>query len=102
MCDVMAAVPGVEGEGLLERHFSVVLGVKIFALPIGGGERAQEDDPALVQCVEKIERRGDGRFRVGEFGPAGFEVGLDCWYVLGEREFESGEGVHVAVGDVVD
>ena len=43
-----------------------------------------------------------GRFRVGEFGPAGFEVRLDRGDILGEREFETGEGVHVAVGDVMD
>ena len=102
VCDVVAAVPGVERKILVERYFLVVFGVKEFALPVGGLERAQEDDPALVQGVEKIEGWGDGRFRVGEFGPAGFEVGLDGWYVLGEREFEASESVHVAVGNVMD
>ena len=43
-----------------------------------------------------------GASRVGEFGPLGFLVGLDRRLVFGEREPQADEGVHVAVGDVVD
>ena len=39
VCYVVAAVPGIKREGLVERHCLVMLGVEEFALPIRGGER---------------------------------------------------------------
>ena len=62
MGGVVAAVPGIEGDGLVERDFFIVLGVEIFAGPIGGGERVKEGEPALVESIEKRERWGDGGF----------------------------------------
>ena len=43
-----------------------------------------------------------GAVCVVELGPGGLVVGLDGGIVLGEREANADEGVHVAVGEVVD
>src|SRR5579864_5105674 len=95
-------MPGIKRECLVERHRFAVFGMHEFALPISGLERAEQGDPAFVQGVEKIERWADWGFSVGEFGPTRFEIRLDGGNVLGESELETHEGVHVAIGNVVD
>src|SRR5688572_12434530 len=50
---VVAPVPGVEREHLLERHPRGMLGMDEAAREVLGGHGAQEQDPPLVQRLEQ-------------------------------------------------
>ncbi len=72
------------------------------ALPLVVGEGLEEHDPAGVEGFDELERPLDGGGGVVQRGPGLLVVGLDGGPVLGEGEANADEGVHVAVGDVVD
>jgi hypothetical protein len=101
MRDVMLAVPGVLREQ--EIHgLRAPSGMAEFAGELLRCERAEKDYPARMEIVDQCERRFDRRgFSVRKLGPQIFVIGLDGGLVLGERELEAREGVHVAVADVV-
>src|ERR1700680_130219 len=95
--DVVAAVPGVEGERFVERHHATLRMAEL-ARPIGGGKRAEKRDPAAVERFEQGERSLDRRrFGIGKLGPTRFIIGLDGRLVFRQREFEADVGVQVAV-----
>ncbi len=62
----------------------------------------EEHDPAGVEGFDEFEGPLDGRGGVVQGGPGLLVVGLDGGPVLGEGEANADDGVHVAVGDVVD
>src|SRR5688572_4120879 len=100
--NVVATVPRIEREQLLERHARGMLGMDEAAGEVLGGHGAQQRNPALVQRLEQAERDVDRRrARVGEARPLGLVVGNDRRTVLGQGEAEPRGGVHVAVRDVV-
>src|SRR5580658_5868409 len=99
---VMPAVPGILRQQKIHRR-RAPLRMAEPARPIGGAERAQENHPALVEIVDQHKGRLDRRrLGISKFSPQGFFVGLDGGLVFRERELEARQGVHVAVGDVVD
>jgi hypothetical protein len=98
---VVAAVPAVGEGGQLDGR-GAAFGVAVAALPLVVGEGLEEHDPAGVEALEELEGPLDGGCCVAQRGPGGLVVGLDGRPVLGEGEAYSDEGVHVAVGDVVD
>ena len=56
-----------------------------------------------MQTFQQVERKVDGRrFRVGQIGPPGFIVRLDCRFRFGERQSEAHVAVQVAVRYMVD
>jgi hypothetical protein len=101
MCDVVAAVPTVDQGGVLDGH-GAVFGVAEAALPLLVGEGLEEHDPAGVEGLEEFEGPLDGGGCVVERGPGGLVVRLDGRPVLGEGEADADEGVHVAVGEMMD
>jgi hypothetical protein len=71
-------------------------------LPVGVGEFAEHEHPALVERIEQGERGFDGSaLRLGQFGPEILHVGLDGGLVFGERQLETDVRVHVAIGNVM-
>ena len=104
VCDVggvVFAVPFVHEEEPVDIFLAG------FRMDYGAGEvfffhTVPGEVPAFVEGVEERLRDGDGGFGVGEFGPLGFFVRLDRGIIFGEREAKADEGVHVAVGSVVD
>jgi hypothetical protein len=100
--DVVTAVPCVGKGGLLDG-LGTVLGMVEAALPLIGGEGLEEHDPAGVEGFDELERPLDGGAGgVVEGGPGLLVIGLDGGPVFGEGEANAGDGVHVAVGDVMD
>jgi hypothetical protein len=100
--DVVAAVPGVEGDGLGEG-LAAVFGMHVAALPLIFGEGAEEQDPAGVEAVEDVERKVDGGGAgVGEFSPAFLLVSADGGPVLGEGEAHADVRIHMAVSKMMD
>ncbi len=101
MRNVVAGVPGVEQCGTFDALRSV-FGMNEGALPLFGLERLQEHHPARMQRLDELERPLDGGDRVMEVSPGTLVVGRDGGIVFGECEAHANEGVHVAVGDVVN
>ena len=101
MRDMVAGVPGVEQRSNfygLASAFRVNEG----APPLLGLKRLQQYDPARMQRFDELERPLDGGDRVMQIGPGGFVVGHDGGIVFRQCEANADEGVHVAVGNVVD
>jgi len=101
VCGVVEAMPLVEQGCLLDGR-GAALGVEEAALPLGWVEGLQHGCPAAMNAGEDSQRESDGAVRVGERGPCLFVVAGDDGRVLGEGEADADEGVHMAVGDVVD
>jgi len=99
--DVMAAVPGVDEGGELNRH-RTVFRMNEAALPLLGRKGLKEHDPAGVESFKQFQRPLDGGGRVVQIGPGGFIVGLDGGIIFREGEADADEGVHVAIGEVMD
>src|SRR5436305_10296341 len=100
--DVVASVPGVKSEHLLEGQNATLLRMTQATLKISGFHRTKQRDPAKVQRIEQIERDFDrNSSAVSELRPCRFVVGLYRRLVFGERELESAVRIHVAVGDVM-
>ncbi len=98
---VVFAVPGVEGDDLLQR-LAAIFRMRVAAGKVGVGERRQERGPALVDAVNHGEGRGEGRGTgVVQLSPSGFVIGVDGGPLLDERMAKARVGIHVAVGDVV-
>ncbi len=101
MGGVVAGVPIVEGHGFGQRLASI-FGMDVAALPLLFCEGTQQDDPALVERVNEVQRQGDrSGTGVGEIRPERFVIGRDGGPVFGEGEAHADTGIHVAVGDVV-
>src|SRR5258706_935509 len=98
---MVAAMPGVEGQGAIQSLNAQYRVVKR-ARPICLLHRTQHRDPTLVDTVDNGQGNVRGQLLVGEIRPEVFQVGLDGWVVFGEAEFEANESVHVAIGDVVN
>lgn len=102
MGDVVAGVPGVEGDGFGEG-LAAVDGVNVAALPLVFAEGAEEGGPAGVEAVEDVEGGLDGGGAgVGEVGPEFLVVGDDGGPVLGDGEAHADVRVDVTVGEVMD
>ena len=103
MGEVVAAVPGVEEGDGFDGEAAAVIGMDEAALELVLGEGLEHHDPAGVEAFDELEGPLDwGGGGVMEGGPGFFVVRLDGGPVLGEGEADAGEGVHVAVGHVVD
>ena len=99
---VVAAVPCVEESGALDGQ-GTAFGVGKGAVPVGFGERLEEHDPAGVKSFDEFEGPLDGSGGgVVEVGPGVFIVRLDGGRIFCEREADSGDCIHVRIGDVVD
>ncbi len=101
MCDVVAGVPTIEEGGVFEGH-AAHDGMYEAALPLLLSEVLEEHDPAGVDAFEDFEGPLDGGGVVMEVGPCCLVVGLDGGPVFGEGQAQADDGVHVAVGEVVD
>ena len=99
---MMASMPGVQAQHLLQRQNPSVLRMPEAASEIGRIHRAQYSHPTKVKRVEQLQRYFDWNPpRICELGPRGFVVRLDRRLVFGERELEAGVGVEMAVGYVM-
>jgi hypothetical protein len=98
----MLAVPGIEGQVLLQPNCST------FWMTEGSpeirlGHGLQQANPTGVQSLQQGQRSFDGSHgRIRKIGPKRFVVWFDCGDILGERQLETDIGVHVAVWDMVD
>jgi hypothetical protein len=101
VCDVVAAVPSID-EGSEFNRLRAVFGVAEAALPLGVIEGLEEHDPAGVEGFDELERPLDRGGGVMKGSPGFFVVGFDGGPIFGEGETNADEGVHVAVGDMVD
>src|SRR5450755_4426577 len=67
------------------------------------GHGAQQHNPAAMEAFKQSQRILDGGGAgIEKLGPALLIVTFDGGSVLGEREAEAAETVHVTVGEVVD
>ncbi len=99
--DVVAGVPAVEEGGVFEVH-AAHDGMDEAALPLLFGKVLEEHNQAGMDAFEDLEGPLDGGGVVVEVGPGGLVVGLDGGPVFGEGEAQADDGVHVAVGEVVN
>src|SRR3990172_258227 len=100
--DVVASVPGVEGDVLLDAH-PAERGMMERAHTLLGAERAEEHHPPLVKRGQQSERRlYRSVLPVLELRPGRLIVALYLRLVLGHRELEANVAVEVAVGKMVD
>ena len=56
MRHVMPPMPGVEGECLLQLDWPAVLWVHEPPAKVGRSELTEQQDPAMVQALEQIQR----------------------------------------------
>src|SRR5215831_5189890 len=100
--NVMAPMPGILRKQEIDSG-EAPLWMTESARPVSRTESAQENHPAHVQIFKDGERRFDGRgFRVGEFSPKGLLISLDRRLILGERQLEAHERIHVTVSDMMN
>ena len=98
---VVAGVPCVEHGGEFDALGSV-FGVAEASLPLAFVEGLEEHDPSGVEAFDQFERPLHGGGGVVKGGPGILVVGLDGGPIFGERKADADEGVHVAVGEVMD
>src|SRR6266849_8925141 len=100
--DVVAAMPGVVVNHVVERHRSHCR----MPQPPGkilGPQRSQQYIPAMVERFEQCERNLERRVaRVLQVRPKSLVVRPYRWFILGEGKLESHVRVHVAVRNVMD
>jgi hypothetical protein len=53
---VMPPMPGVEGERLLQLERLAALRMHVLPVKVGRGELTEQQDPAMVQALEQIQR----------------------------------------------
>jgi hypothetical protein len=99
--DVVIAVPCIDQRRDSDGLWTVFRMAEA-AMPLRIVQRLEHHDPAGVKRFDQFEGpldRGDG---IVQRRPGLLVVGLDGWPILGEGQPGTDEGVHVAVGDVVD
>ena len=97
MRHMVAAMPGVKREQLRERH-QASFGMPEPALEVRSIQSSQQDHPAQVKRLEKIERHINRYpLRIRKLRPLRFVVCLDGRLILRQRQLESRIRIQVAV-----
>src|SRR5687768_5391948 len=102
MRDVMTRVPRVHLSVAIERLQLRILRMNERSRELLLAEDLVDGNPARVQCRQQVQRNPNRQAHVAKLGERLFVVRLDCGVLLGQRELDSGEAVHVAVGHVMD
>src|SRR5438477_12798980 len=102
MGDVMATVPGIKSQSLIQTKESH-LGMTKRLLPVVRLQRSEQKSPALVQRFQQGQRDFNGRYpAVGQFRPAVLSIRLDSGFIFCQSELEADVAVQMAVGNVVN
>ena len=56
MSHVMPPMPRVEGECLLQLEWPAALGMHVLPVKVGRSELTEQQDPAMVQALEQVQR----------------------------------------------